>query len=187
MEGSAQDGGFSPGWRAEQPSPSERAPDARVQERDSPLHTGRASDSIEEHTNGSTGQRLHLSRRVVISQLTCGVHALWGPIVNTNSPRYRQESTRAFTRKHPPSLGVALGVVGLTMCRLRQSTKAVSWCRPISVLFSTPWICSRFPCNTDAHTGSKTGSGLHLTPQIRPCLCLSARECTTGRVMGIST
>ena len=34
----------------------------------------------------------------------------------------------------------------LTMCRLRQSTRAVSWWRPTSVEFSTDWICSRLPC-----------------------------------------
>lgn len=33
----------------------------------------------------------------------------------------------------------------LTMCRLRQSTSAVSWCRLISVVFSIPWISSKLP------------------------------------------
>lgn len=51
------------------------------------------------------------------------------------------------------------------MCRLRQSTRAVSWWRPTSVEFSTDWICSRLPCTQEAkfiHACSNIEIHLHI-------------------------
>lgn len=51
------------------------------------------------------------------------------------------------------------------MCRLRQSTSAVSWWSPTSVEFSTDWICSRLACTQEAERlrlhASKREARLH--------------------------
>lgn len=67
----------------------------------------------------------------------------------------------------------------LTMCRLRQSTSAVSWWRPTSVAFSTDWICSRLACTqeaerlqTHANKHAETHPHSHTRKrQTRTCTC----------------
>lgn len=69
------------------------------------------------------------------------------------------------------------------MCRLRQSTSAVSWWSPTSVEFSTDWICSRLACTQEAERLQINARGTPARPHMqaadkntRACLSLTAAE-----------
>lgn len=99
-----------------------------------------AADDGGEHQGGDEGEEDQVNEALhpVIAQPGQRLNVVLRG--HENSGLSRPERGEKFGRPVPR----------LTMCRLRQSTSAVSWWSPTSVEFSTDWICSRLACTQEA-------------------------------------